>query len=113
MKDFKTFMNEENGAGAIANATGDSQNMAMPPAVDHGIQRRYKVFDVDPDTFRKFRTGRVKFERWTKYLNLQDEAHRSIYDYAYKNRNRGHVMVLRDQSTGALRSIRRRSSDGY
>ena len=111
MKSFKELL--EDIAPAAANVTGDSQNMAMPPAVDHGIQRRYKVFDVDPDTFRKFKTGRVRFERWSKYLNLQDEVHQSIYDYAYKNRNRGHVMVLRDQSTGALRSIRRRSSDGY
>lgn len=68
--------------------------------------RRYRQFEVDSPTFRKFTPGKQRFERWSRYLNLQDEAHKSIYDYAYANRGREHLIVLRDSSTGAMRAIR-------
>lgn len=72
--------------------------------------RRYRQFDVDTDTFRKFAPGKKRFERWSRYLNLQDETHRSIYDYAYANRGREHLIVLRDSTSGAMRAIRHRVS---
>ena len=99
------------GSGAIANVTGDTPTMAMPPTGAAKPLRRYKMFDVVPETFRKFEKGRVKFERWVRYLNLQDQKQKEIYDYA--TRNRRDVIVLRDNSTGALRAIRRRSIDGF
>jgi len=99
------------GSGAIANVTGDTPTMAMPPTGAVKPLRRYKMFDVVPETFRKFEKGRVKFERWVRYLNLQDQKQKEIYDYA--TRNRRDVIVLRDNSTGALRAIRRRSIDGF
>jgi hypothetical protein len=69
----------------------------------------YRLFDVPPEVFRKFQTGRNKFERWSKYLDLQNEEQKAIYDYARKKpRN---TIVLRDSSTGALRSIRRKASN--
>jgi hypothetical protein len=92
-----------------ANVTGDSPAMSMPPtAVSKQMQRRFKVFDVTTETFRKFQTGRMKFERWAKFLNLGDENQKCIYDYAKKNRH--DVIVLRDSDTGALRAIRRRAN---
>ena len=90
---------QEDEGGVPANVTGDSANMAMPP-----------TFDVEPELFRKFQTGRVKFERWSKYLDMNNENHKTIYDFAKKNH--GHVIVLRDSNSGALRAIRRRSADG-
>lgn len=98
-------------AAGIANVTGDTPTMAMPPTGAAKPLRRYKTFDVVPETFRKFEKGRVKFERWARYLNLQDQKEREIYDYAVKNWR--DVVVLRDSSSGALRAIRRRSVDGY
>jgi hypothetical protein len=92
-----------------ANVTGDSASMSMPPtAVSKTMQRRYKMFDVKSETFRRFQTGRMKFERWARFLNMGDVAEKSIYDYATRNRN--DVIVLRDSDTGALRAIRRRAS---
>jgi hypothetical protein len=72
-------------------------------------RRKYKDFNVPPDTFRKFATGRNKFERWSKYLNLQDENQKAVYDYAKKNRDA--TIVLRCSDTGALRAIRRKASN--
>tara|TARA_X000001388_G_scaffold72490_1_gene63198 strand:+ start:451 stop:795 length:345 start_codon:yes stop_codon:yes gene_type:complete len=71
--------------------------------------RRYKEFNVPTEVFRKFQTGRNKFERWSKYLNLEDANQKSIYDFAKKNR--GTHIILRDEETGAMRAIRRRSSN--
>ena len=72
-------------------------------------KKKYRDFDVPSDVFRRFQTGRNKFERWSKYLNLQDEAQFEIYKYAIRNRNA--TIILRDEETGALRSIRRKASN--
>ena len=72
-------------------------------------KRKYRDFDVPTDVFRRFQSGRNKFERWAKYLDLTDSDQKKIYDYARKNREA--VVVLRDSTTGALRSIRQRASN--
>lgn len=72
-------------------------------------KKKYRDFDVPSDVFRRFQTGRNKFERWSKYLNLQDEAQFEIYKYAIRNRNA--TIILRDEETGALRSIRKKASN--
>jgi hypothetical protein len=74
------------------------------------MKRKYRDFDVPTEVFQRFQTGRNKFERWAKYLDLTDDDQKKIYDYARKNR--GSVLVLRDATNGALRSIRQRSSNG-
>lgn len=73
-------------------------------------EQKYKMFEVPSEVFRKFDTGRNKFERWSKYLDLADDNQKSIYDYA--TRNTHSVVVLRDSTTGAMRAIRRRSANG-
>jgi hypothetical protein len=65
----------------------------------------WKMFTVCAETFRKFDTGRYKFERWARYLNLQDETEKAVYDYASTNRKK--TVVLKCSTTGALRAIRR------
>lgn len=76
-----------------------------------GIKKKtkYKDFNVPSDIFRRFDTGRNKFERWAKYLNLEDENQRAIYSYAKKNRKS--VIILRDETTGAMRCIRRKANN--
>ena len=70
---------------------------------------KYRDFDVPTEVFSRFQTGRNKFERWGKYLDLTDSDQKRIYDYARKNRDS--VVILRDSTTGALRSIRQRASN--
>ncbi len=65
----------------------------------------WKMFTVCAETFKKFDTGRNKFERWCRYLNLQDEEEKAVYDYASRNRKK--TVVLKCSTTGALRAIRR------
>jgi hypothetical protein len=72
-------------------------------------KRKSREFTVTADTFRRFQTGRTKFERWSKYLNLQDDVENSIYNY-YK-RNNDAVIVLRNEEDGALRAIRPKAAN--
>jgi hypothetical protein len=87
--------------------TGSVAIVDMPLGIKK--KTKYKDFNVPSDIFRRFDTGRNKFERWSKYLNLEDENQRGLYDYAKKNKNS--VIVLRDETTGALRCIRRKASN--
>lgn len=74
------------------------------------VKRKYRQFDVDSPTFNRFSVGRIKFERWSRFLNLQDETHAAIHKYARRNPHA--IIVLRDSVTGALRAIRRRHKSG-
>ena len=108
LKKFRSYFEEEGegapAGGAIANTTGDSPTMAMPASM------KYRQFEVESTTFRKFEKGRVPFERWARFLDMQNEKHQEIYNYARQHRH--HMIVLKDAGTGALRAIRRRSVDG-
>jgi hypothetical protein len=74
-----------------------------------GKSRKFKSFNVPSDIFRRFDKGRNRFERWKKYLNLEDDNQKSIYNYA--KRKPGNTIILRDETTGALRAIRRRANN--
>lgn len=84
--------------------TGD---VAMPPSDYPKSGATWRLFNVPSDIFRRFETGRNKFERWSKYLNMEDEEQQALYNYAKKNGR--HTIVLRDSMSGALRSIRKRA----
>ncbi len=83
-------------------------NVAMPPSDYPTSGATWRLFSVKPDVFRRFETGRNKFERWSKYLDITDETHKEIFDYAKKNQGKK-TIVLQCSETGALRSIRKRA----
>lgn len=89
--------------------TGAVAIVDRPLGVQGKGKIKYKDFTVPSEIFRKFDTGRNKFERWSKYLNLEDENQQALYSYAKKNRKS--VIILRDETTGAMRSIRRKASN--
>ena len=103
MKNFKTWIENTvaTSAGLGSAATGGGY--------DKPLFNKGKKFDVPSDVFRRFQTGRNKFERWSKFLNKEDANQKSLYDYA--TRNRDHTIILRDETTGALKAIRPRSSN--
>jgi hypothetical protein len=111
MKSFKE-MTGTIGGGNVGVPTDAPPGASIDPIL-YGKKkkplRRYKEFTVPTEVFRKFQTGRNKFERWSKYLNLEDANQKAIYDYASKNRD--YVVILKDEETGAMRSIRKRSAN--
>jgi hypothetical protein len=72
-------------------------------------KRKRREFVVSAELFNRFQTGRTKFERWSKYLNLQDEVDKEIFDF-YSS-NRGATIILRNEDNGALRAIRQRAAN--
>ena len=86
----------------IANVAGDGA-VSMPPTA-RKVKRKSKTFNVSPQLFDIFRRGKKKFEKWSKYLNMEDEGHRAIYSWAIKNRQG--IMILQNSQTGEIRAIR-------
>ena len=76
-------------------------NMGVPASKK---KRKYETFKVSDEVFHKFRNGKTKFERWSKYLDLADTHQKKIYDWA-KRHHKG-VIVLQNATTGAVRGIR-------
>lgn len=72
-------------------------------------KKKYLEVTISDETFNRFQTGRTKFERWSKFLNLQDEVEKSIYDF--HRRNSSATIYLRNEKTGALRAIRPRAAN--
>ena len=72
-------------------------------------KKKYLEVTISDETFNRFNTGRTRFERWSKYLNLQDDVEKSIYDFHRKNS--GATIYLRNEKTGALRAIRPRAAN--
>ena len=84
--------------------SASSGAIAMTADAVRRKKKKYQEFTVSDDVYHKFRNGKMKFERWSKYLNLENEGERAIYDYARKN-YRG-ICVLRHEDTGQVRAIR-------
>jgi len=92
---------------AAANATGpavagtgeDSDTVVVKKK-----KRKTAVFKVTPEVFRRFAKGKRKYERWSKYLNTEDEAEASIYSFAKKNPDG--MIILQCADTGNQKGIR-------
>jgi len=93
----------------IANVAGDGA-VSMPPTAKRVKKRKSKQFNVSPALFDMFRRGKKKFEKWSKYLNMEDEGHRAIYSWAVKNPQG--IMILQNSQTGEVRAIRHNRMGG-
>ena len=87
-----------------ADMTASGGGIDFAPNMGRKKKRKYETFKVSDNVFAKFRNGKTKFERWTKYLDLSDSSQKKIYDYARKHHNG--VIVLQNATTGAVRGIR-------
>jgi len=93
----------------IANVAGDGA-VSMPPTAKKVKKRKSKQFNVSPALFDMFRRGKKKFEKWSKYLNMEDEGHRALYQWAVKNREG--IIILQNAQTGEVRAIRHNRMGG-
>jgi hypothetical protein len=88
-------------------------DVAMPPSNYAAARKRsgetWQMFSVSPDIFRRFETGRNRFERWSNYFDLSDDNQKEIYEYATKNPS--NTIILQCSSTGVMRSIRKRAAN--
>ena len=94
----------------IANVAGDGAVSMPPTAKKVKKKRQSKTFNVSPQLFDIFRRGKKKFEKWSRYLNMEDEGHRALYSWAVKNREG--IIVLQNSVTGEVRAIRHNRMGG-
>ena len=87
-----------------AEMTASGGGIDFAPNMGKKKKRKYETFKVSDNVFSRFRNGKTKFERWSKYLDLSDSSQKKIYDYARKHHNG--VIVLQNATTGAVRGIR-------
>ena len=74
------------------------------------MKKKCETFSVSDDCFHKFRHGKTKFERWSKYLDLTDSSQKKIYDWAKRHHNG--TIILKNSQTGAVRGIRYNRTGG-
>jgi len=91
------------------------EDMSTASAVDMNKtgkpkKRKCETFSVSDDCFHKFRHGKTKFERWSKYLDMTDASQKKIYDWAKRHHNG--TIILKNSTTGAVRGIRYNRTGG-
>lgn len=97
---------DEELSGGVANVAGTGVQTDTPTIKPNKLVRRgrkFAEFSVDNDTFSKFKNGKAKYRRWNQYLNLEDEQHKQIHDFAKKHPDG--IIVLKDP-VGTLKGIR-------
>ena len=102
MKKFNIFAEEiANVTGKAVAGTGDDSSTVV---VRRSGKRKLFTYNVEPKLFDKFRRGKKKYEKWSKYLDLDDDVQQGIYKTAMKN-PKG-IIVMKSSDTGEVRAIR-------
>jgi hypothetical protein len=100
MKTFDQMLNEIANTANPAAITGLGEEPPMFPKKKKDTFAGCSVFDVDPNEYSKCMRGRMKFERWGKKLNMEDEHNSEIRSYSHKNP--GAPVIVRNQMTGEM-----------
>ena len=87
-----------------------SSAVDMNPTGKSKKKRKCETFSVSDQCFHKFKNGKVKFERWSRYLDLTDETQKKIYDWAKRHHNG--TIILQNSVTGQVRGIRYNRTGG-
>ena len=87
-----------------------SSDVDFNPTGKSKKKRKCETFSVSDDCFHKFRHGKTKFERWSKYLDLTDGSQKKIYDWAKRHHNG--TIILKNSVTGQVRGIRYNRTGG-
>ena len=87
-----------------------SSDVDMNPTGKSKKKKKCETFNVSDDCFHKFRHGKTKFERWSKYLDLTDGTQKKIYDWARRHHNG--TIILKNSQTGQVRGIRYNRTGG-
>ena len=82
----------------------------MNPTGKPKKKKKREIFNVSDECFHKFRHGKTKFERWSKYLDLEDASQKKIYDWAKRHHNG--TIILQNSVTGQVRGIRYNRTGG-
>ena len=87
-----------------------ASDVDMNPTGKPKKKKKCETFNVSDDCFNKFKNGKTKFERWSRYLDLEDASQKKIYDWAKKHHNG--TIILQNSVTGQVRGIRYNRTGG-
>tara|TARA_R110002074_G_scaffold127430_2_gene266445 strand:+ start:709 stop:1059 length:351 start_codon:yes stop_codon:yes gene_type:complete len=116
MKTFKQLMEEvptNNAGDASAQRGGPMAGLGSEPVkgASGPIARRKKpkfagceVFEVTPEDYAKCLNGRMRYERWSKRLNMEDND--DIRSYAHKNPTLS--VIVQNSQTGEMSYLMKR-----
>ena len=88
--------------GEIANHQGAAVSTDFAKPMTKMIRRKMGEFEVDDETMVRFKKGKRKFDRWDKYLNMEDEAHQEIHSFAKKH-PKGIIVLKNGENIKAIR----------
>ena len=107
--DFEKYEKELKSKGYVKEDMSTSSAVDMNPTGKPKKKKR-EIFNVSDECFHKFRHGKTKFERWSRYLDLEDASQKKIYDWAKKHHNG--TIILQNSVTGQVRGIRYNRTGG-
>ena len=87
-----------------------ASDVDMNPTGKSKRKKKCETFSVSDDCFNKFKNGKIKFERWSKYLDLTDESQKKVYDWARRHHNGS--IILKNSQTGQVRGVRYNRTGG-
>lgn len=69
-----------------------------------------KVFSVSNEQFEKLKDGKIRGDRWNKYIDEDSELGTEMKTFSLRNPSK--PVVVRNEETGELVFLRRRQTDG-
>jgi hypothetical protein len=69
-----------------------------------------KVFMVPSEEFKKLKDGKIRGERWNRYIDEDSDLGVQIKNYSLRNPSR--PVVVKNEETGEMVFLRRRQTDG-
>lgn len=111
MKTFKELMEEvpTNTAGpsTTSQAGGPMAGLGSEPVMKKRKSKKFagcEVFEVTPEDYAKCLNGRMRYERWSKRLNMED--HDDIRTYAHRNPSSS--IIVQNSQTGEMAYLMKR-----
>lgn len=69
-----------------------------------------KMFFVSPELFEKLKSGKVRGDRWSKYIDEDSELGLNIKKYSLRNPSK--PVVIQNEESGEIVFLRRKQTDG-
>jgi len=110
MKTFKQLMEEvptNNAGGPSAQRGGPMAGLGSEPVMRRRKKNKFagcEVFEVTPEDYAKCLNGRMRYERWSKRLNMEDND--DIRTYAHRNPTRS--VIIQNSQTGEMSYLMKR-----
>lgn len=124
---FELFFVEEianvSGDLAVANKTTPSGSFSTISGPDKKLSKKIlrrgvrelkkyegKVFMVSAEEFEKLKDGKIRGERWNKYIDEDSDLGNEIKSYSLRNPTK--PVVVKNEETGEMVFLRRKQTDG-